>query len=57
MWEDPLVEEIRKRRREIIAEYDNDISKLIDDMKKKSKKYPDRIVHVKKKPIKKESKL
>jgi hypothetical protein len=48
MWEDPLVEEIRKRRREIMAEYDNDISKLIDDIKKKRKKYSGRIKSVKK---------
>jgi len=49
MWEDPLVEEIRKRRRELMAEYDNDLSKLIDSIKKNRKKYPDRLVSVKKK--------
>jgi hypothetical protein len=49
MWEDPLVEEIRKRRREIMAEYGNDISKLIDDIKRERKKYSDRIEHPKKK--------
>jgi len=37
MWEDPLVEEIRKRRRELIAEYDNDLSKLMDIIKKERK--------------------
>ncbi len=51
MWEDPLVEEIRKRRREIMAEYDNDISKLIDDIKKKRKKYPGRTTSVKKRKV------
>ncbi|MEK7396812.1 MAG: hypothetical protein AAB116_07725 [Candidatus Poribacteria bacterium] len=49
MWEDPLVEEIRNRRREIMAEYDNDINKRIDDIKRERKKYSDRIVHTKKK--------
>ena len=34
MWEDPLVEEVRKRCRELIAEYNNDLSKLIDSIKK-----------------------
>ena len=49
MWEDPLVEEIRKRRRELMAEYDNDLSKLIDSIKKNRKKYPDRLASEKKK--------
>jgi hypothetical protein len=30
MWEDPLVEEIRKRRRELISEYDIEIHSSFD---------------------------
>jgi hypothetical protein len=44
MWEDLLVEEIRKRRRELLAEYNNDLRKLIDHINKERKRYKDRIV-------------
>ncbi|HGJ67615.1 TPA: hypothetical protein ENS27_19820 [bacterium] len=43
MWEDPLVEEIRKRRRELMTEYDNDLKKLIGHINKERKRYKDRI--------------
>lgn len=55
MWEDPLVEEVRKRRRELMAEYDNDLGKLIDYIKKERKKYSNRLIRVKKKKIIKEA--
>lgn len=33
MWTDPLVEEVRKRRRELMAEFDYDPNKLINTLK------------------------
>ncbi len=33
MWTDPLVEEIRKRRRELMAEFDYDPKKVINALK------------------------
>jgi hypothetical protein len=30
MWKDPIVEEVRKARQEILAECDNDLGKLME---------------------------
>ncbi len=49
MWVDPLVEEIRKRRRELMAEFDYDPQKVLDGLKRKRKEYSDRLIHTPKK--------
>lgn len=54
MWEDPIVEEVRKYRREIDQECNNDFSLLFSKVKKIEKALKNRVVsRVHKKRIKK----
>jgi hypothetical protein len=43
MWIDPLVEEIRQRRRDLMAEFDYDPRKFLDFLKGERRKYSDRL--------------
>ena len=52
MWLDPVVEEVRKRRQELMAEYDYDPKKILEAIKKERYKYTDRLVSLNKKPKK-----
>jgi len=52
MWLDPVVEEVRERRRELMAEYDYDPKKVLEAIKKERYKYTDRLVSLNKKPKK-----
>ena len=52
MWIDPLVEEVRKRRQELMAEYDYDPKKILQAVKKEEEKHADRLVSLNKKPKK-----
>ena len=52
MWLDPLVEEVRKRRQELMAEYDYDPKKILQAIRKEEEKYSDRLVYSTKKPKK-----
>jgi F0F1-type ATP synthase membrane subunit b/b' len=52
MWLDPVVEEVRKRRQELMAEYDYDPKKILQAIKKEEEKHADRLVSLNKKPKK-----
>jgi hypothetical protein len=52
MWLDPVVEEVRKRRQELMAEYDYDPKKILQVIKKEEEKHADRLVSLNKKPKK-----
>jgi len=49
MWSDPLVEEIRRRRRELMAEFDYNPKKFIKFLKGEKDKYSNRLVQTEKK--------
>ncbi len=49
MWTDPIVEEVRKHRREIEKECDNDFEKIFKRIKEGEKQIKNRLVT---KPIK-----
>ena len=49
MWTDPIVEEVRKHRREIERECGNDFDKLFKRIKEREKHFQNRLVT---KPIK-----
>ena len=58
MWKDPIVEEVRKHRREIEIECNGDLSLLFSKAKAKEKTLKNRLVSkVSKKRIKGESKV
>lgn len=40
---DPLIEEVRQRRRELLAKYDNDLQKLYEAIKHRQDEHPERI--------------
>jgi hypothetical protein len=44
MWSDPLVEEVRKRRRELMAEFNYDPKKVIKFLKEEKDKYSKKLV-------------
>ncbi|MFA5806486.1 MAG: hypothetical protein WC879_17785 [Melioribacteraceae bacterium] len=44
MWTDPIVEEVRKHRREIEKACDNDFDKLFKRIKEREKKFQNRLV-------------
>jgi hypothetical protein len=43
MWTDPVVEEVRKRRRELMAEFGYDPKKVLDSLKREREKYSERL--------------
>lgn len=43
-WKDPIVEEVRAIRRQIMAEFDNDLHKLCEHLQQKQKEHPERYV-------------
>ena len=43
MWIDPLVEEVRQRRRKLMAEFDYDPQKFLGFLKRERRKYSDRL--------------
>ncbi|MBM3283341.1 hypothetical protein FJY90_03735 [Candidatus Gottesmanbacteria bacterium] len=44
MWVDPLVEEIRKRRRELMAEFDYDPRKVLKNLKEEKGRYSEKMI-------------
>ncbi len=44
MWRDPIVEEVRAIRRQIAAECDFDLHKLLDRAREAQKKWPGGVV-------------
>ncbi|MEI6607433.1 MAG: hypothetical protein WCP35_19150 [Verrucomicrobiota bacterium] len=45
MFEDPIVEEIRRYRKEHAAKYGNDIHRIFEALREAEKKHPERLVH------------
>ena len=43
-YADPLIDEVRERRRELFAECDNDLNKLLELIEDRQKRRPDMIV-------------
>ena len=43
MWTDALVEEVRERRRKLMAEFDYNPRKFLETLKKEREKYLDRL--------------
>jgi len=50
---DPIVEEVRKVRRQIEEEFDHDVNKYLDHVYEQQKRYGDRLVRRQPKPLKK----
>ena len=47
MWKDPIVEEIHKIREEIAREYDYNLNRIMDHLRKKEMEHADRILYKK----------
>lgn len=43
MWTDPVVEEVRERRRELMAEFDYNPKKVLDSLKREREKHSERL--------------
>ena len=41
---DPLIDEVRQRRRELLAHYDNDLGKLLAAVRQCQAEHPERVV-------------
>ena len=41
---DPLIDEVRQRRRELLASYDNDLDKLLEAIQKLQSSHPEKVV-------------
>jgi len=44
MWNDPIVEEIHKTRKKIAREYDYDLNRILNHLRKKEIENSDRVV-------------
>jgi len=44
MWQDPIVEEVREARRQILAEFNNDFDAYVRHMMREQEKLGDRLV-------------
>ena len=40
---DPLIDEVRQRRRELAAKYDNDLDKLYEAIKRRQDQHPEKV--------------
>lgn len=47
---DPLIDEIRQRRREIAAEFDFDVKKLFEELQRRQAEHPERVVDPRTRP-------
>jgi len=45
---DPLIDEVRQRRRELFAEHGNDLQKLFEAMQRLQAKHPEKVVDFRK---------
>jgi len=41
---DPLIDEVRQRRREMMQEYDNDLNKLFEEIQRRQAEHPEKYV-------------
>jgi hypothetical protein len=42
-YSDPLIDEVRQRRRELLAKYDNDLDKLFEAIRELQAEHPEKI--------------
>ena len=42
---DPLIDEVRQRRRELYARYGNDLNKVADAIRELQSRHPDKVVN------------
>ncbi len=42
-YTDPLIDEVRQRRRELLARYDNDLGKLFEAIRKIQSEHPEKV--------------
>lgn len=54
-YSDPLIDEVRERRRELLARYDNDLSKLCERIQQAQSEHLDRVDDRRKFPIRAKS--
>lgn len=45
---DPLIDEVRERRRQLLASYDNDLSKLFEALRRAEAQHPEKLVDLRK---------
>ena len=45
---DPLIDEVRQRRRELFAKYDNDLEKLYEAIKRRQNEHPEKVADLRK---------
>ncbi|HKQ49505.1 MAG TPA: hypothetical protein VJZ71_15645 [Phycisphaerae bacterium] len=50
--DDPLIDEVRRRRREVAEEYGYDLKQLFDELKRRDAEHPERLVDPRKHPEK-----
>jgi len=43
-YPDPLIDEVRERRRQLWAEYDNDLNKVYEAIKRLQAEHPEKLV-------------
>ena len=48
---DPLIDEVRERRRELFAQHSNDLQKLFEAIQRLQAKHPEKVVDLRKRPL------
>ena len=43
-YSDPLIDEVRQRRRQLFAKYDNDLQKLYEAIRRRQAEHPQKII-------------
>jgi len=50
-YPDPLIDEVRRRRRELFADYDNDLEKLCEAVQRRQAQHTERVVDRRKRKL------
>jgi hypothetical protein len=50
-YPDPLIDEVRQRRRELLAEYGNDLGKLFEAIQKIEAEHPEKVLDPRKRKL------
>ena len=43
-YDDPLIDEVRQRRKDLLADYDNDLDKFFAALRKMQDEHPEKII-------------
>jgi hypothetical protein len=46
-WKDEIVEEVRRARDEYAAQFDYDLKRMFEDLKKREQEHPERLAKIK----------